>query len=215
MQKQGTIQRWDATRGFGFIRSPQTTADIFFHIKDYQGAASPREGEAVWFEEITVGGKGPRAMAVRTANTPEAVRHSRVAPRRHTAPRRTGNGTNSSPAFFALLTMAWIAILAWGVWAHRLPLWILGAAIVMNLATFFAYWTDKHAARTRQWRTKEDTLHLFSLLGGWPGAGVAQAILRHKSSKAAFQATYWATVMAHCAALVGWLFWLQPRMLLN
>ncbi|MDR7376806.1 uncharacterized membrane protein YsdA (DUF1294 family)/cold shock CspA family protein [Rhodoferax ferrireducens] len=212
MQKQGTIQRWDAARGFGFIRSPQTPADIFFHIKDYRGAAAPREGEAVWFEEITVGGKGPRAMAVRTATTPAQAAPQR---QRRPAPRPGVHRTDSNPAFFALLTIGWICLLAWGVWAHRLPLWVLGAAVAVNLATFFAYWTDKHAARTRQWRTKEDSLHVFSLLGGWPGAGVAQAILRHKSSKAAFQATYWVTVVVHCAALLGWLFWLQPRMLFN
>ena len=63
MQKKGTVICWDATRAFGFIRSPDTSADVFFHVRDYRGSAAPREGLAVLYEEIHVGGKGPRAMA--------------------------------------------------------------------------------------------------------------------------------------------------------
>ena len=65
MQKTGQITRWDAERAFGFIRSPDSVADVFFHLRDFQGPVTPRMGMAVVFEEIHVGGKGPRAMAVR------------------------------------------------------------------------------------------------------------------------------------------------------
>lgn len=58
MRKQGTVFRWDPAKGFGFIRSPDTDQDIFFHVRDYRGHAAPGEGEPVWFEEIHVGGKG-------------------------------------------------------------------------------------------------------------------------------------------------------------
>lgn len=67
MPNQGTIIRWDAARGFGFIRSPDTAADLFFHVRDFRGAEPPREGLRVVFEGIHRGGKGPRAMAVRVA----------------------------------------------------------------------------------------------------------------------------------------------------
>ncbi|MBV7540519.1 cold shock and DUF1294 domain-containing protein [Acidovorax sp. sic0104] len=67
MQKQGTVIRWDATRAFGFIRTPGTSADVFFHVRDFRGSSQPREGLAVVYEEIHVGGKGPRAMAVQPA----------------------------------------------------------------------------------------------------------------------------------------------------
>jgi uncharacterized membrane protein YsdA (DUF1294 family)/cold shock CspA family protein len=207
MKKQGQVQRWVATRGFGFIRSPDTVADVFFHIKDYRGDGNPREGQKVWFDEITVGGKGPRAVAVHTQQA--TTRPARPMPARAAPP------TSNRPVVFLLLVLAWAAALAWAIWTHRLPWWSAGAAVVLNLVTFFTYWIDKHAAQTGQWRTKEDSLHLLGLLGGWPGAGVAQSILRHKSHKAAFQATYWTTVVAHCAALLGWLFWLQPKALLN
>ncbi|HJV94205.1 MAG TPA: DUF1294 domain-containing protein [Azonexus sp.] len=73
---------------------------------------------------------------------------------------------------------------------------------------FIAYAADKSAARNDRWRTAENTLHLLALIGGWPGALVAQNRLRHKSSKTSFLAVFWATVLLNCGAL-GWL--LSPR----
>jgi uncharacterized membrane protein YsdA (DUF1294 family) len=76
---------------------------------------------------------------------------------------------------------------------------------VASIVAFFAYAFDKSAASRNAWRTKESTLQLFSLIGGWPGALAAQRLLRHKSAKASFQATFWVTVALNCGAL-GWLF---------
>ena len=111
--------------------------------------------------------------------------------------------------------LAWIALLCWAVWARRLPFWTLEVALALNLLTFWVYWRDKRAAQQGQWRTPEKTLHLLGLWGGWPGAAWAQALLRHKSRKAEFRLVYWLSVAIHCTALLGWLFWLQPHMLLN
>ena len=64
-----------------------------------------------------------------------------------------------------------------------------------------AYALDKSAAQQGAWRTRESTLHLLALCGGWPGALVAQQTLRHKSSKAEFRMVFWATVLLNMAAL--------------
>ncbi|MCL1123806.1 DUF1294 domain-containing protein [Shewanella surugensis] len=53
--------------------------------------------------------------------------------------------------------------------------------------TFCAFAIDKSAAKKSQWRTKERTLHLLSLLCGWPGALIAQKLLRHKTQKQPFK----------------------------
>jgi len=80
--------------------------------------------------------------------------------------------------------------------------WIAVAYLAASLIAFFAYAIDKSAARHRRWRTPEATLHWFSLACGWPGALLAQQLLRHKSSKPAFVSKYWATVIANIAGFV-------------
>ncbi|MBB6338878.1 uncharacterized membrane protein YsdA (DUF1294 family) [Xanthomonas arboricola] len=85
--------------------------------------------------------------------------------------------------------------------AGRLPallaLWYAAASMLAMLV----YRLDKSAAQRGRQRTPEATLHLIALLGGWPGALLAQALFRHKSSKATFQLRFWITVVANVAAL--------------
>ncbi|MEX2122800.1 MAG: DUF1294 domain-containing protein [Woeseia sp.] len=76
--------------------------------------------------------------------------------------------------------------------------------LAASIVTFIAYAVDKSAARKGRWRTKEGTLHLLALIGGWPGALVAQSVLRHKSRKQPFRVIFWLTVVLNCAAL-AWL----------
>ncbi|HSJ04462.1 MAG: DUF1294 domain-containing protein [Verrucomicrobium sp.] len=79
---------------------------------------------------------------------------------------------------------------------------------VMSLATYGLYGYDKQRAQTGRWRIPESRLHLFALMGGWPGAYLAQHRFRHKTSKPLFQAIFWITVVVYqCAALDGLLGW--------
>ena len=230
MPKQGTVVRWNAERAFGFIRSPASAADVFFHIRDYRGTTPPSEGLAVVFEEIHGGGKGPRAMAVQAAgaqSAPSGHRGSEARRARRSGTTRTGrssgdtataagaahtrrNPAPAAPTGASLaygLMLAWAALVVWAVWTHLLPLWTVAALAGLNLVTLWLYAADKNAARRGQWRIAEKQLHLLSLLGGWPAAWLAQQNMRHKSSKTAFRAIYWATIVLHCAALAGFLHW--------
>ena len=111
------------------------------------------------------------------------------------APPQWGTATLFAiPAFLCLY--AAVAVL----W--RPPGWIAAVYAGMSLLTFMAYAMDKSAARARRWRTSETTLHLLALVGGWPGALLAQQWLRHKSAKRAFRAVFWATVLVNVAGLV-------------
>ncbi|NIJ76371.1 uncharacterized membrane protein YsdA (DUF1294 family) [Xanthomonas campestris] len=116
-----------------------------------------------------------------------AQRH-RGLPRQHGLPRKT----------LALLFLTGMAAM---VVADRLPallaFWYAAASILAMLA----YRLDKSAAQRGRQRTPEATLHLIALLGGWPGALLAQALFRHKSNKAAFQLRFWITVVVNVAAL--------------
>jgi uncharacterized membrane protein YsdA (DUF1294 family) len=63
------------------------------------------------------------------------------------------------------------------------------------------YGFDKRAARSEAQRIPEIRLQLCALLGGWPGALLAQQVFRHKSSKRSFQVTFWFMVVLNCGAL--------------
>lgn len=135
-------------------------------------------------------------------------------PRSASPPRRPGRRRAAraphSGAWFALPLMAAYGLaLSWLVWNRQAPWWVLPAVFVLNLLAFLAYRMDKQAARQRRWRIREDTLHLWSLAGGWLGAWFAQQLLRHKSAKASFRITYWATVVLHCAGAAG--IWWSSR----
>lgn len=89
MTRDGQIVRWDAERGFGFIATAAGERNIFFHVRDFRGRL-PAAGMAVRFEQIEVGGKGPRAMAVEplAARSPAAAKAApRSATPRNSAPR--------------------------------------------------------------------------------------------------------------------------------
>lgn len=69
--------------------------------------------------------------------------------------------------------------------------------LAINAATFIVYRHDKHAAvrEDGSWRVSESTLHLWAIAGGWPGAFMAQQVLRHKNRKVGFRAVFWAIVV--------------------
>ncbi len=207
MNKQGTIVRWDAEHGFGFVRSPSTDADVFFHIRDYRGGrTAPAEGLHVRYEEIHVGGKGPRAMAV-------VPLEASATPRSEEAPANAARRKRPPPPPYAaaeiramlLLLPAYTVLLVWAAWTQRLAVPVALSAPLVGVITFYLYWSDKFAAQRHARRTPEWLLHAASLIGGWPGAWLAQRLLRHKSAKTEFRKTYWATVALHWAALVAWL----------
>lgn len=69
--------------------------------------------------------------------------------------------------------------------------------LAASVFAFFAYRSDKRSAEAGEWRVPEATLHLIALLGGWPGAFLAQRAFRHKTSKLSFQVVFWSVVLVH------------------
>jgi uncharacterized membrane protein YsdA (DUF1294 family) len=88
--------------------------------------------------------------------------------------------------------------------AGRLPRVVIATYGAVSILTFLVYWLDKSAAQQGRWRTKESSLLFLGLACGWPGAVVAQRVLRHKSRKKSFQAAFWGTVVMN-AVILGWL----------
>jgi uncharacterized membrane protein YsdA (DUF1294 family) len=83
--------------------------------------------------------------------------------------------------------------------------WYLLFIAALSLFTFVVYYIDKQAVVRSGRRTPENTLHLLALLGGWPGAFLAQRIFRHKTSKAGFQIIFRLTVCVNISVTV-WLW---------
>ena len=60
---------------------------------------------------------------------------------------------------------------------------LVGWMLVVSGVAFIAHGRDKRAAIKGTRRTPEARLHLYELLGGWPGALLGMTLFRHKTRK--------------------------------
>ena len=189
MRQHGKIAKWNDERGFGFITAAEARDSLFVHVSAFpRSDRRPNVNEAVSY---TVGFDShgrPQANDVqfivgRNGGSPrQALRPNVVLPIAFT--------TSFLIALVPLVVIGWLEI-TWLVLYY-------GASII----TYISYSRDKKAAENAARRTRELSLHLMSLVGGWPGALIAQVLLRHKTRKPSFLVGYWLTVIVNCAALV-------------
>jgi uncharacterized membrane protein YsdA (DUF1294 family) len=105
----------------------------------------------------------------------------------------------------ALIAVTLLGILiALGVAFGRTPAPILPVYLVASILSFLLYRADKTAALRGRWRIPEANFHLLALLGGWPGALLAQRMFRHKNRKPEFQAFFWFTVITNLVGLAAY-----------
>jgi len=89
-----------------------------------------------------------------------------------------------------------------GMW-RPVPLWVAAVYSLASIIAFVLYAVDKSAARAHRRRVSERTLLLLGLLGGWPGAIVAQQMLRHKTQKVTFRRVFWVSVVLNLAVFAA------------
>ena len=113
-------------------------------------------------------------------------------PRPRTSSRHVDRPSLAVLAAFAFV-YAGVAIVR-GVppWTHLL---YAGASVLC----FALYAIDKSAARAGRDRISESMLLSLGFVGGWPGAIVAQQLLRHKTAKRTFRIRFWTSVAANVA----------------
>ena len=78
--------------------------------------------------------------------------------------------------------------------------------VACSAIAFILYGVDKRRATKNQPRISEQTLHILSMLGGWPGAHLAQRLFRHKTLKISFRLVFWITVAVHLT-IIGYGIW--------
>jgi uncharacterized membrane protein YsdA (DUF1294 family)/cold shock CspA family protein len=220
MEQRGQLKSWNDAKGFGFIQPDLGGALVFVHISAMRGAQRPPLGEQVLFvadkdqqgrlraEHMRLPGlcldrpsirRKPRGAAPQVAAP--AVKVSRRQP------------PSAAPAIqhvaVKLLVLVGLCVLPLSGSTHLLlkhaVIWPLCTYAGVSLLSFAQYWQDKHSAQKGRWRTPENTLQLTALLGGWPGALVAQQVFRHKTRKLEFQLPFWLIILVH---QVFWLDWL-------
>ena len=185
MRYQGKIDTWKDDRGFGFITQKPDGHQVFVHISSLLNRQRrPVENEIVSYELKTDARGRPQAVSVAFSDEPVAVVYPAL--------RRKAS---------LIFAVAFVFFVLSATVVGRLPLAVLGIYLVASAISFIAYALDKSAAKNNKWRTHESTLHLFSAVGGWPGALAAQRLLRHKSKKQSFQIVFWITVVLNCGAL--------------
>lgn len=204
MPLTGKVVFWQDRKGFGFLICDQTAEKLFFHIRDLQPAAQtkqklrPQEGDTLTFTKGLDKQGRTIATALRFVSPPQAERFTSTIVHNNV----DLNYTQAVALYFrAGFLMLVIIALLFGSLPYLLPILYLEA----SLFTYWLYEADKNAAIARQvQRLPEESLQMFSLIGGWPGALFAQKKLAHKRSKPLFQREFWLVVLANSILLI-WL----------
>jgi uncharacterized membrane protein YsdA (DUF1294 family)/cold shock CspA family protein len=188
MRTKGKITTWNDEKGFGFITPISGGKQVFVHIKAFGNRnRRPEINQLVTY-----------ALSSDGAGRPCAIKATMAGDR---LPKRVKSPNDS---LLVILAVVFLGIVGVSVLTAKLPPLVLAVYIAASLLTFLMYAVDKSAAQKGAWRTQESTLHLLSLVGGWPGALVAQQKLRHKSKKQSFRSVFWVTVLLNCGVFV-WL----------
>ncbi|CAG36796.1 cold shock and DUF1294 domain-containing protein [Desulfotalea psychrophila] len=186
----GTIKHWNDEKGYGFITPDNGGNDVFLHIKAFKKRPHrPEIGQVISYG-TTSGDKGRlRACNVQYMEDKSSSTHTKKL---------------TFTIYCAFLYVIGIAV---GVYLGKLPKVSIYLYLGASFITFLAYGIDKSKAKQGGWRTQESTLHLFSIVGGWPGALLAQQKFNHKTTKESFRSEFWGTVVMNC---VGFFWFTSP-----
>jgi len=186
MRYQGRITGWKDDQGFGFVTPNGGGTKAFVHIKAFRRAAGrPQDGDLITYELSTDAKGRSTAVKILFALVPQPAQQKNI----------TWSGSLFALTFYGLLCTL--------VFLNKLPrqvLWLYSGASILAL---LMYGLDKSSAKSHGRRIPEQTLQMVSLLGGWPGALVAQKVFRHKTQKVAFQRVFWVAVVVNLGVL-GW-----------
>ncbi|MDI1307957.1 MAG: DUF1294 domain-containing protein [Methylotenera sp.] len=186
MRFQGKITAWKDEQGFGFISPNGGGKQVYLHIKEFTGYCKRPKGDELVTYKLITDTKGRAAAS-------EVL---------YVGSRRKNPLSLDQSIIPVYLTLAFLSIICVAVSVNRLSPNVLLIYAITSLVTFIFYWLDKRAAKNNSQRTSETTLQSLSLIGGWPGALLAQRIFRHKTSKKSFRITFWIQVFLNIIGLL-------------
>ncbi len=215
MKLKGRLSNWNDQKGYGFVEPLSGGARAFVHIKSFsrRNGRRPTEGDLIVYQQV----KDPsgRDAAVDIIFSVSAQPSSRKSSSKRNSINNPQGKSRKNKGWWGEIALTFLtAILGYTVFSGQLPYQVAVFYLLASLITFIAYAIDKSSAQAGRWRTQESTLHFFALIGGWPGAYLAQKNLRHKSIKQEFQSTFWITIFLNFALLL-WLLSEQGNSLLK
>jgi uncharacterized membrane protein YsdA (DUF1294 family)/cold shock CspA family protein len=195
LRSKGILVEWNDARGFGFIQPAEAGQRVFCHVSAFHDrSARPTPGMRLTYSLGRDGQGRLRAEEVRFSSRATA----------HAAPPAPPGRPHPQRAL--VVSVVFVLSLVGVAVAGRLNPWVPAWYALASLVALVAYWLDKADAQRGRWRTPERALQTLALVGGWPGAWIAQQALRHKTRKPSFQVTFWACVVLNLAAL-AWMIW--------
>ncbi|ABQ13498.1 DUF1294 domain-containing protein [Dichelobacter nodosus] len=189
----GTVVYWNDDKGFGFIDTNEKQANVFFHISHFAYEnRRPQRGDKVSFL------RSPE----QTSGKPSAKRVVIQGHEKTLLSRNVHEQQIQHPHFVEGCIYVLNDILFFLVLATISPIIAITSAII-SVMTVSLYSYDKYAAIHDHQRVPEASLHIAALLGGWPGALIARAFLRHKTKKIRFVLFFWMSIFVNIAMIYG------------
>jgi len=190
LRAKGKLVSWNEEKAFGFISPLAGGTDIFIHISAFANRkVSPSLNEIVTYTPSK--GKDGKPCA-----------KNAIFPSHKVNLNQTHNSVKNK--FSIYLACIFLAIITLACLLKGFSREIVITYWILSIVTFTFYAIDKNKAKKGKWRTQESTLHMLSIVGGWPGAALAQQFLRHKSQKTSFRFSFWCTVIANLTVLSYW-----------
>lgn len=180
----GTVCYWRDDKGFGFI-TMDSGERLFFHIRDFETVPQrrPQQGDLLCFQKALDKHNRHYALALQFVAPQEPVLTTSSQPNKATDPGFYQIQHKARCFRYLFFVLLFLSLLA-GSFVFTIPLFYLEA----SLFTYWLYQIDKKLACSGyQSRLPEESLQMFSLIGGWPGAWLAQKRLHHKVHKMPFQ----------------------------
>ena len=202
MRQVGRLTHWKDDQGYGYISPDDGSGLIFVNLQSFTNSQQrPHRNDIVRYTAVSYGNDRARAEDVEfvratTENSDSSIK---------------GPGILAFAVFFILLV-------AERVWEGKLPVSVFGLYMFASAIAFVIYRHEKAMATSHPWKISDSALHLCSLVGGWPGAALADKMVHHEPQKMSFRVIYWSTVVLNSFVF----FWLlstsgsaQLRSILN